>query len=340
MDDPAEPINVISVETPHISNTVVNQQAINIPDAPTAPLVENILGVKRRPLPPLPAGAGGPNVLASNPSDSPQAVFPPVSQPKESVETSNSIPVKRQAPTPPADSTIEVAKLEHAPMPDTVDSEETRELFRFKGQQKVPLTIQGNLVVEVPVPRKLLAGHKNVDLNSTHLRYSAVCADPDTFQSEGYTLRQAEQGLSTEIFIVVTMYNEPHNLFMRTWGALVSNIQYLCEKKNSLFWDKDGWKKVIICIVSDGRENVNRKTLAVIGLLGAYQEGLIATQIESRKVDAHLFEYTTHVSLDADYKMLPAKDDAPPVMQFDLDSSYFLPQGEKCEKDKQSSLVF
>ena len=330
------PINAICVEnkTP-ISNTIVNQQAINIPDAPTAPPVDNILGVKRRPLPPLPAGAGGPQILASNPLDSPQAAFPPVPRPKEMIsrDTSNTSPLKRQAPTPPADSTIEVAKLEHAPMPDTTDSEENRELFRFKGQQKVPLTIQGNLVVEVPVPRKLLAGHKNVDLNSTHLRYSAVCADPDTFQKEGYTLRQAEQGLSTEIFIVVTMYNEPHNLFMRTWGALVRNIQYLCEKKNSLYWDKDGWKKVIICIVSDGRENVNRKTLAVIGLLGAYQEGLIATQIESRKVDAHLFEYTTHVNLDADYKMLPAKDDAPPVTQSNLDSSYILPQREKCEKD-------
>jgi chitin synthase len=38
-------------------------------------------------------------------------------------------------------------------------------------------------------------------------------------------------------------------------------------------WGPDGWKKIVICIVADGRTHINSKTLAAIGLLGVYQEG-------------------------------------------------------------------
>jgi chitin synthase len=62
-------------------------------------------------------------------------------------------------------------------------------------------------------------------------------------------------------------------------------------------------RKIVVCIVSDGRAKIHPKTLAVLGLLGVYQEGLITTAIENKAVDAHLFEYTTQVVLDANYKI-------------------------------------
>jgi chitin synthase len=169
-------------------------------------------------------------------------------------------------------------------------------LFRYKTQMMIPLTTFGNLVVDVPVPEKVLWTVKRMGDEFTHLRYSAIVGDPNAFQKEGYTLRQEDTKI--EIFIVVTMYNEPPELFLKTWNALERNIEYLC--KDSI-WGVEGWTKVVICIVSDGRENINPKTLAVIGLLGIYQEGLITTSIDSNEVSAHLFEYTTHVRLDNQY---------------------------------------
>jgi chitin synthase len=99
------------------------------------------------------------------------------------------------------------------------------------------------------------------------------------------------------------MYNENERLFLRTWNSLFRNIQFLCQKQNSSTWGTDGWKKIVICIVADGREKIHPKTLAVIGLLGIYQEGLVTTSIEDKPVSAHLFEYSTHVCLDSDFNI-------------------------------------
>ncbi|KAJ3276123.1 hypothetical protein HDV01_006293 [Terramyces sp. JEL0728] len=170
-------------------------------------------------------------------------------------------------------------------------------LFRYKTEQIIPLTEFGNLVVEVPVPQKVLSTVTRTGSDFTHLRYSAVVGDPNEFISEGYSLRQSEAGRETEIFVVVTMYNEDQELFLKTWSSLQKNINYLCQKRNAVTWGPDGWQKIVICVVADGRTKINSKTLAVIGLLGIYQEGLIKTKIDHRDVSAHLFEYTTNVSL-------------------------------------------
>jgi hypothetical protein len=117
----------------------------------------------------------------------------------------------------------------------------SKTLFRYKTQLRIPLTQHGNLVVDVPVPQKILEVTTDSSAAFTHLRYSAVVADPDDFSKEGYTLRQSEDGQQTEIFIVVTMYNENQELFLRTWNSLNRNIQFLCSKKGTKVWGKDGW---------------------------------------------------------------------------------------------------
>jgi chitin synthase len=71
----------------------------------------------------------------------------------------------------------------------------------------IPLTPEGNLVVDVPVPDRVLANAKYQSGDEfTYTRYTAVTSTADQFPYSGYTLRQQEMQRSTEIFIVVTMY--------------------------------------------------------------------------------------------------------------------------------------
>lgn len=40
--------------------------------------------------------------------------------------------------------------------------------------------------------------------------------------------------------------------------ALMKNITHLTTRTRSKTWGGDAWKKVVICIVSDGRKKVNQ----------------------------------------------------------------------------------
>jgi hypothetical protein len=39
----------------------------------------------------------------------------------------------------------------------------------------------------------------------------------------------------------------------------MKSVDYLCK-----VWGRDGWKKVVVCIISDGREEVNEYTLELL----------------------------------------------------------------------------
>jgi chitin synthase len=54
---------------------------------------------------------------------------------------------------------------------------------------------------------------------------------------------------------VVTMYNEDEGLFLRTWRALQRNIAYMCRKHGGAF-GPEGWRKVVVCIVADGINDI------------------------------------------------------------------------------------
>jgi chitin synthase len=115
-----------------------------------------------------------------------------------------------------------------------------------------------------------------------------VTTDPDGFPASGLRLRQNtfDPPRQTELFIVITMYNENAELFCRTLYGVMKNIAHLCGRKNSRVWGKDGWQKVchnrlkplivvkiVVCIVADGRKNVNPRVLDCLAALGVYQEG-------------------------------------------------------------------
>ena len=80
---------------------------------------------------------------------------------------------------------------------------------------------QGNLVLDMPVPSHIIPKGIETKEEMTTLRYTAATCDPDEFMRSKYTLRPYLYGRKTELFIVMTMYNEDEVLFTRTMNAYV-----------------------------------------------------------------------------------------------------------------------
>ena len=53
--------------------------------------------------------------------------------------------------------------------------------------------------------------------------------------------------------------------------GVMKNIRHLTTRDRSRTWGPDAWKKVVVCIVSDGRSKINPKTLNVLAAMGVYQ---------------------------------------------------------------------
>ncbi|KAA8905995.1 chitin synthase-domain-containing protein [Sphaerosporella brunnea] len=173
---------------------------------------------------------------------------------------------------------------------------------RWKTVKKVAL-FKGNLVLDCPVPQKLLQQLPNkTEREFTHMRYSAATCDPSKFVDERFTLRQQlfQKPRQTELFIVVTMYNEDDKLFARTMSGVFKNIAYLCSRTKSQTWGEEAWKKVVVCVVSDGRGKINPRTRSVLAGMGCYQEGIAKTKVNEKDVTAHIYEYTTQVGIELD----------------------------------------
>lgn len=183
---------------------------------------------------------------------------------------------------------------------------------RWKTVKEVQL-FQGNLVLDCPVPPKLLnqVPHAQAPERDefTHMRYSAATCDPSEFLEQRFTLRQRlfAKPRQTELFIVVTMYNEDDFLFARTMIGVFKNVAHMCSRGNSKTWGKEAWKKIVVCVVSDGRAKINKRTQAVLAGLGVYQEGIAKQQVNGKDVTAHIYEYTTQIGLDLKGKIVQLK---------------------------------
>ena len=53
---------------------------------------------------------------------------------------------------------------------------------------------------------------------------------PDEFPFKGYSLRTREYYRQTELFVVITMYNEGDDLFCKSMVSVMKNIAYLWAK--------------------------------------------------------------------------------------------------------------
>ncbi|SPO03216.1 related to CHS-2 chitin synthase 2 [Cephalotrichum gorgonifer] len=170
--------------------------------------------------------------------------------------------------------------------------------------------INGELVLECKIPTILYSFLPRRDETEfTHMRYTAVTCDPDDFVERGYKLRQniGRTLRETELFICVTMYNEDEFGFTRTMHAVMKNISHFCSRSKSRTWGETGWQKIVVCIVSDGREKIHPRTLDAMAAMGVYQHGIAKNYVNQRAVQAHVYEYTTQVSLDADLKFKGAE---------------------------------
>ena len=170
--------------------------------------------------------------------------------------------------------------------------------------------INGELILECKIPTLLYSFLPRRDeIEFTHMRYTAVTCDPDDFVLKGYKLRQniGNTNRETELFICVTMYNENEIDFTRTMHGVIRNITHFCSRSKSRTWGKDGWQKIVVCIVSDGRRKVHPRTLDALAAMGVYQDGIAKNLVNQREVTAHVYEYTTQVSLDEDLKFKGAE---------------------------------
>ncbi|KAH6855595.1 glycosyltransferase family 2 protein [Chaetomium sp. MPI-CAGE-AT-0009] len=170
--------------------------------------------------------------------------------------------------------------------------------------------INGELVLECKIPTILYSFLPRRDeIEFTHMRYTAVTCDPDDFVERGYKLRQTigRTARETELFICITMYNEDEYGFTRTMHAVMKNISHFCSRNRSRTWGEFGWQKIVVCIVSDGREKIHPRTLDALAAMGVYQHGIAKNYVNQKAVQAHVYEYTTQVSLDSDLKFKGAE---------------------------------
>ncbi|KDN44260.1 glycosyltransferase family 2 protein [Tilletiaria anomala UBC 951] len=181
------------------------------------------------------------------------------------------------------------------------------QLRRHKTKKNVKLT-QGNLVLDCPVPTKLQSFlTRRGEDEYMNMRYTAVTCDPDEFSENSYTLRPALFHRHTEIFICVTMYNEDEILFTRTMHGVMKNIAHLCSRNKSRTWGVDGWKKVVVAIVADGRKKVHPRVLDCLAAMGVYQDGVAKNVVNNKVVQAHVYEYTTQLSIDTNLQFKGAE---------------------------------
>jgi chitin synthase len=69
----------------------------------------------------------------------------------------------------------------------------------------------------------------------------------------------------------------------------MANIAHLNnERSRSTVWGDDGWKKVVVCVVVDGRKVFNPRTRAMLAALGVYQEGIAKNMVGDKPVVRHV----------------------------------------------------
>lgn len=191
--------------------------------------------------------------------------------------------------------------------------------------RKVKLVQGAVLSADYPVPSAIQnavqAKYRN-DLESgseefTHLRYTAATCDPNDFTlKNGYNLRPAMYNRHTELLIAITYYNEDKTLTSRTLHGVMQNIRDIVNIKKSEFWNKGGpaWQKIVVCLVFDGIDPCDKGTLDVLATIGIYQDGIMKKDIDGKETVAHIFEYTTQLSVTANQQLIRPLDDGPSTL--------------------------
>lgn len=198
-----------------------------------------------------------------------------------------------------------------------------RQMLKRGVTRRVKLT-KGNFVAEYAVPT---AVHNAMEPKYTaakstefsHMRYTAATCDPDDFtEANGWSLRAKNYGRETELLIAVTSYNEDKTLYARTLHGVMLNIRDICKTRKSKYWKTNaeagqpGWQKIVVALIIDGLEAMDKSVLDILATVGLYQDGVMKKMIDGKETQAHIFEYTTQLSVDAKPQLvLPQKEGDP-----------------------------
>ncbi|KAI1786680.1 glycosyltransferase family 2 protein [Ganoderma leucocontextum] len=197
-----------------------------------------------------------------------------------------------------------------------------RQTIKRGKTRKVKLT-KGNFISEYAVPSPVFSAiePKWQQSNTTefsHMRYTAATCDPDDFsEASGYSLRTKQYNRQTELLIAVTSYNEDKTLYARTLHGVMLNIRDICKTKQSKYWRRSaeegvpGWQRITVALIIDGLEPMDKTVLDILATVGVYQDGIMKKQVDGKDTVAHIFEYTTQLSVDATPQLVvPHGDDA------------------------------
>ncbi|KAL8721953.1 MAG: hypothetical protein Q9225_001467 [Loekoesia sp. 1 TL-2023] len=194
--------------------------------------------------------------------------------------------------------------------------------LRRYATRKVKLGQGSVLSVDYPVPSAIqnaIQQKYRSDLEGgseefTHMRYTAATCDPNDFTlKNGYNLRPAMYNRHTELLIAITYYNEDKVLTARTLHGVMQNVRDIVNIKKTEFWNKGGpaWQKIVVCLVFDGIDPCDKDTLDVLATIGIYQDGVMKKDIDGKETTAHIFEYTTQLSVTPNQQLIRPLDDGP-----------------------------
>jgi len=192
-----------------------------------------------------------------------------------------------------------------------------------RGIQKTVKLTNGHFIRDYLVPTpvysavedKWKTGVKTKEFS--HMRYTAATCDPDEFTEEnGWSLRTKMYNRATELLIAVTSYNEDKILYARTLHGVMLNIRDICKTKQSKYWRRSaeegvpGWQRITVALIVDGLEPMDKTVLDILATIGVYQDGVMKKQVDDKDTVAHIFEYTTQISVDPSPKLvLPHGED-------------------------------
>lgn len=185
--------------------------------------------------------------------------------------------------------------------------------------------VQGSVLsIDYPVPSAIKNAiqpkYRDVEGGTeefTKMRYTAATCDPNDFTlKNGYDLRPRMYNRHTELCIAITYYNEDKVLLARTLHGVMQNIRDIVNLKKSTFWNKGGpaWQKIVVCMVFDGIGKTDKNALDVLATIGVYQDGVIKKDVNGEPTVAHIFEYTTQLSVTPNQQLIRPLDDSPQTL--------------------------
>ncbi|KAF2468369.1 chitin synthase G [Lindgomyces ingoldianus] len=191
--------------------------------------------------------------------------------------------------------------------------------------RKVKLVQGAVLSAEYPVPSAVQNATQAKYRNNletgfdefTQMRYTAATCDPNEFTlKNGYNLRPTMYNRHTELMVSITVYNEDKWLLARSLHSVMMNVRDIVNLKRSEFWNKGSvaWQKIVVCIIIDGILACDKGILDTLATLGVYQDGIMKRDIDGRETVAHIFEYTTQLSVTSNQQLIRPHDNSPSTL--------------------------